>query len=214
MIRARHLLQIGFLGLVAASSASGQATPATAPATKPAAVTDTDLRDPKSAMAAFGGAMLRGDADAALAAAVGDDGRKDLIRQYTPVIGSLRSLSDAATAKWGRENVLTKAVLGRTIAVELEGADVKINGEKATVTPQGRQQGFDLVRQGGLWKVNLDQLPVQQMEMALQMAPVLTAAAKETATEILADRYANAPAAQEAFTGKVLAGMLASPPAK
>ncbi|HEX8912131.1 MAG TPA: hypothetical protein VF796_07200, partial [Humisphaera sp.] len=125
-------------------------------------------------------------------------------------------------ATFGPENPLSKQAAGTTVAVDLEQFDLKVEGDVATFTPRDGARGrraLRLLRKGDAWKVDLEQLPAEQMDFALQMAPAIIEAAKTVGDAIKADRskpdgqktYPDGAAAQEGFTGKVMEALLKAP---
>jgi hypothetical protein len=154
---------------------------------------------------------------------IGNEKTDKYIESMSTLTKARKKLSDAAEAKFGDSG---KDVAGRDSMdwkKKIEGADVQIDGDTATVTPKSRERAgarnqpagaayasyFRKV--GGEWKMDLTRMPgLDSMDGAVAIFPVMAKAMNETAAEIDADKYKSAPEAKKAFGEKTAAAIQAS----
>jgi hypothetical protein len=175
-----------------------------------------DLSSPKSAAMAFGTALLAGDSAGIKATSMGTDNDFKVVDAMGQMVGAMKKLSDAAVAKWGKDNALSKGSMAPDIQKELEESEVKIDGDSATIIKKDKSDAkspMKLKKVDGNWKVDLGSLPKEGMDQLVKMAPAMAKAAAEVSAEIAADKYKTADEAQQALGAKMLAAMMqAAPP--
>jgi len=165
-----------------------------------------DLSTPQSALVAFANALLAGDNAGIRAAAVGSDEDYHAAEAMGVMVSALRRLSDAAVARYGPDNAISTASANLNLTVALRGADVKVDGDVATIVRKDKPAEAvqaKLVRRDGRWRVDLASLPKQDMAQVAAAAPVVDKAANELAAEIAAGRYKTAADALAAFGAKM-----------
>jgi hypothetical protein len=94
----------------------------------------------------------------------------------------------------------------------LQKAEVKIDGDSATLTVTSASQPMMLRKMGDKWKIDLQSMPgAQKMDLAIPLLNAMAKAADELADEINADRYKTADEARTAMQQKI-AAVQANPP--
>ena len=178
-----------------------------------------DLSSPKAAVVSLGNAMLNDDAEAGVAATNVPAEQKSTWEQTIHLGAALNRLNEVAVQKWGDE--------GRTLLMgpggakkgaprykdlaqrvrDMEQAEVKVDGDSATVTPKGEdEQPITCKKTDGQWKVDLSSLPwAQSGGRAAALAPVMAKASREVADDIKADKFKTVTEAQQALYAKVAA---------
>ena len=143
---------------------------------------------------AFANALLAGDNAAIRATSVGSDEDYTAAEAMGLLVSSLRKLSDAAAARYGPDNAISAASANLNLAVALRDADVKVDGETATVFRKNNPAAAQakLVHRDGRWRVDLASLPKADMAQIAVAAPIVNKAATELAAEIAAGRYKTA----------------------
>lgn len=162
---------------------------------------------PKDVVKAYGQAMR--DGDAAAARRVVTNAEPKLIDALAGLGGSRRRIIDAAVAKFGEsgKTVAGGSVLpyGQQFDKMLDEADVKIDGDTATVAQKGRDAvPITLKRVDGEWKIDYSQ--ITQRGDLIQMLPLMNAMAAandELADEIKSGKYASAADAKIAHDRKM-----------
>jgi hypothetical protein len=175
----------------------------------------TDLSSPKATMKTILDAMRRGDSATIQAASINGD--PQVIDMMTKMGSGMSALRDAAVAKWGDAG---KDIAGKGMPdfdKSLENADVKENGDTATVTPTDTKEPITLKKVSGDWKLDWSQAKgLPSKDDVAKMAPMTGAmadAAKQTADEIKAGKYATVTDAQNALQQKMMASMMSKMPA-
>jgi hypothetical protein len=184
-------------------------------ATVSMAADKADLSSPKSAALAFGNALVTGDSAALRASAVGTDADYKIVDSLGTMVSAMKKLSDAASAKFGKDNAITKSSKDMDIAAELEKSEVKVDGDTATIINKDKpddKNPMKLKKTGADWKVDLSSLPKDGMEQIVKMAPAMAKAAAEVTAEINSGKYQKAEDAQQALGQKMLAAMMQSAP--
>ena len=175
-----------------------------------------DLSTPKSAALAFANAVVAADGPGVRATASGTDEQFKLVDTIGTLVGSMKKLSDAATAKFGADNAISKSTKDMDLAAEVEGSEVKVEGDNATlIDPKKKDDAhpMKLIKKEGKWLVDLNSLPKEGLDEMVKMAPIMAKAATATVAEIKADKFKTAEEAQQGFGMKIAAEMLAAPPA-
>lgn len=172
-----------------------------------------DLSTPKSAALAFGNALVGDDAAGLKASAFGSEAEFKTVEALGKMISAMKKLSDAASAKYGKDNIITKGSKDIDVAAELEKSELKVEGDTATIINKDKEEKnpMKLVKKNGAWKVDLASLPKEGTEQLVQMAPAMAKAATEVVAEIKADKYKTADEAQQAIGTKMVAAMLNGP---
>jgi hypothetical protein len=181
-----------------------------------------DLSTPQAAAKAFSQAVFTGDVDGAKAAAMtsSPDEEKSL-EMIVQLRGAQKKMVDAAVAKFGDEgkslyqqggrggggggNAPAPATSVEEIAKRIDDADVKTEGDTATVTPkEGRPT--HLKKSGSDWKVDMSQMEgltrlAQNPDMVDTMQKMYT----ELASDIDAGKYKSVDEARTAMREKMMA---------
>jgi hypothetical protein len=121
------------------------------------------------------------------------------------MFSSLRRLNDAAVARYGADNAISKSSANLNPAAALADADVKIDGDVATVVRNGKPDASQpkLVRRDGKWRADLSSLPKEDMARLTAAGPIVGKAAAELAAEIAAGKYRTAAEALAALPAKM-----------
>jgi hypothetical protein len=174
-----------------------------------------NLSTPKDAAISFGKAVEAGDLAQAQAVSITDAGTKELLAAMVPLVGALKKLDTAAVAKFGPagKNVAGGGNPGAQFSGQYEDAEVKESGDTATVTGKKGGEPLKLKKVDGQWKVDLASMTkgpddARAMAMALPMFKGMTTSAEETTAEITAGKYKTADEAKQAFTAKMMGGVL------
>ena len=146
-----------------------------------------------------------------------DDAQRDLITAYAELIVATRHLRDAARDKFAPDNapapnpaMVRDGTIPGSPAPEdqqqLDGAQVQIDGDTATVQLPNRPQPIKLRRSDNAWRIDLaDYASVQpaQLSEQTQVNHDLAAAFDEETDEINAGKYASAQEAESAIQQKI-----------
>jgi hypothetical protein len=164
-----------------------------------------DLSTPESAAAAFATALDSGDAAGARAASVGTDQDQQVVEKMAHVAGEMRSLHDAAAAKFGDAAAAQIVQKPASISESIKGAAVKIEGDGATLTPKNASDTtLHLLRTGGQWKVDIAALTRgQDLAAAMPMFDTIARAANDTAMEIRAGSIKSVDQARAAMAERL-----------
>jgi hypothetical protein len=179
------------------------------------ATAKADLTTPKGAALMFGNALLAGDNAGLRAASTGTEADYKVCESLGTMVSAMKKLSDAATAKFGKDNVISKSSKDMDIAAELEKSEVKQDGDSATIINKDKpdeKNPMKLKKVGSDWKVDLSSLPKEGMDQLVKMAPAMAKAASEVTTEITSGKYQKAEDAQQALGQKMLAAMMQTAP--
>jgi hypothetical protein len=185
----------------------------------------SDLSNPKAAIITMGRAMIDDDVKTATDATNVTDEQKPMFEQVVHMTHAMHLMEQAAVKKWGDEGkqvVQAPQRPGQKGAPagyqdpeqrikEVEGADVKIEADTATVTPKGDTQKPIICKKvGGDWKVDMSSLrpPGGQGHMAAQMLSAMVKAANETSDEIKADKFKTPTEARSAHQTKIQSAIM------
>lgn len=173
-----------------------------------------DQASPKAAALAFGNALLAGDDKGVREASTGSEADYKTVGALGTMVSAMKKMSDAAAAKFGKDNAISKNAKDMDVAAELEKSEVKEEGDKATITNKTKDEKnpMKLVKKDGKWFVDLASLPKDGMDMVVKMSGPMSKAATEVAGEIKADKYKTADEAMQAMNMKMLAAMTQSAP--
>lgn len=176
-----------------------------------------DQDDVKAAALAFAKVLEAGNAADVKAACTGTDKEMAIVDGMVEVLGAMKSLSRAAVAKFGDAG---KGIMqeqenpGEQIKKQVESAEIKIEGDNATITAKGEGEPLKLKKVDGKWKINLDAMPNKdEMEKAGPMMKAMVKACNETITDIKADKYKTVDEAKTALGMKMMAAMTGAAPA-
>ena len=171
-----------------------------------------DLSTPKGAAKNFATAMENGDADGAKRASTGAD--PAMIDSMVKLAGNMKKLRDAAVSKFGDQG---KDLLGSAggadsmdMAKKVDDADVKEDGDNATLTPKSGGQPIKLKKISGEWKVDASELTEMVSKMGGGMFDSMSQAATDTASDINAGKFKTAQEAQQAFGSKMMSAAMTS----
>jgi hypothetical protein len=168
-----------------------------------------DLSTPKGAAKTFATAMENGDVEAAKRATTGGD--PAIIESMVKLTGNMKKLRDAAISKFGDEG---KTAFGAghgesmDLSKSVDDADVKEDGDTATLTPKGEARPLKMKKVSGDWKVDASELTGAMGNMGSAMFDNMSKAAAETADDIKAGKYKTAQEAQQAFGSKMAGSSL------
>jgi hypothetical protein len=170
----------------------------------------TDLSTPQAAVKSYVSAMKAGDAAGMKASITGGD--PQLVDAIVNAQVSRKKLEDAAVAKFGEE--------GRSMASggdsqanydKLADADVKQDGDSATVTPKDHSLpggGIVLKKVNGDWKIDMSATPgMDQMAAMLPMISKMSGMNDELAGEISAGKYKSVVDAKAAQSQKLMSAV-------
>jgi len=181
-----------------------------------------DLSTPQAAAKEFSQAVFNGDVEAAKAAAITNspDEEKSL-EMIVQLRGAQKKMVDAAVAKFGDEgkslyqqggrggggggNAPAPATSAEEIAKRIDDADVKTEGDTATVTPkEGRPT--HVKKAGSDWKVDMSQMEgLTRMAQNPQMVDTIQKMYVEFANDIDAGKYKSVDEARTAMREKMMA---------
>jgi hypothetical protein len=170
-----------------------------------------DLSTPKGAARAFAKAMEDGDAAEAKRASTGGD--PQIIEAMAKMTGNMKKLHDASVAKFGDQG---KSVAGgggngpdfSEWSKKIDEANVKEEGDTATLTQKDGGEPMKLKKVNGEWKVDTTPLTGEMASMGTAMIDSMSKAAAETADDIKAGKYKTAQEAQEALGSKMMGSSL------
>jgi ketosteroid isomerase-like protein len=146
-------------------------------------------------------AILRGDADAALAlVAEPSEADRIAVRASAASEHGLRRVEELALSRFGEHGDLGIAARHRRLLAAIDGAPVEVNGDRAVVRPPG-ERPLRLRRAGGAWKVEspADRLSGDErkaLERALRRTEEAT---KDLAERIRSGALESAKGAREAL---------------
>ena len=179
---------------------------------RPAAA--ADLSDPKAAARSFAQAMVANDSAALHAAAVGTDEQWSMIKALSDLLAGQKQLSDAATAKFGKDAAMMPQQNPiKDLDEKLKDADVAVNGDEATITFKNTNAAapsrpMKLKKDGGDWKVDLASMNMgRNANMTPDRLEKVAQVMTETADEVVAGKYATMMEAQQAMGKKLTALM-------
>ena len=166
-----------------------------------------DLSTPKGAAKTFATAMEKGDAATAQKASTGADPK--LVASMATAMGNVKKMRDAAKSKFGASADSFGTTQGHDFSdyeQKLDDADVKEQGDTATITPK-QGQPMKLKKVDGDWKVDLSEIGSGPMAQAGGgMFDAMSKAATETTDDINAGKFKTAQEAEQAFGMKMLGG--------
>ncbi len=171
------------------------------------ALDQSNLATPKEAVRAYGKAMRDGDAGAAKRTVTNADPK--LVEALAGLGASRRRIIDVASARFGEngKTVAGGSVLpyGEEFDKLLDEADVKIDGDNATVTQKtGDAIAITLKRVGGEWKIDYSEISKRgDLNQMLPLMNAMATANDELAAEIKSGKYATAAEAKKAHDQKM-----------
>jgi hypothetical protein len=172
----------------------------------PAAVT-VDQSTPKATAKTFTDAIKAGNVEAAKSVVTGTDDQKKTFEQMVPAQNALIKLVDAANAKFGKDNDIAKTFKDVDHSGDVETADVKEEGDKATLTkknPGPEDKPLHLVKKDGKWSVDLADM-MKEMPQGIDFGK-MQKAATDVAADINGGKLKSAGDAMAEF-GKKMSGI-------
>ena len=165
-----------------------------------------DLSTPKAAAKTFAHAVDKGDADTAVAASTGADPKT--MTSFVSFVSSMKKLQDATKSKFGQDSMGGQQMPSfADMEKKVDEADVKENGDTATLSAKGDLNGITLKKVNGDWKVDFSDMSKGATQMPGGM-DAMSKAASDTADEINAGKYKTAMEAQMALGQKVMGSAL------
>lgn len=153
------------------------------------------------ALAANDVAALRGALDAQ------NEPEKQLADAFAAQISAAKALGEALKTKFNNGgDALTKGMPVRDELAKLESAQVKIDGESATVQLGENARPLRMVRSDGRWRVSImDYAGATPQSVAVQAAVQkdMATAFNAIAADVMADKYATPQDAQRALQQKM-----------
>jgi hypothetical protein len=172
----------------------------------------SDTSTPKATVKTFADALNRGDAAAVKAVTINVDPK--FIDIMTSLVSSNKALENAAVAKFGADgNGLAEdsKILGN-IDKSLDTAEIKEEGDTATVKTKDSPEPLTLKKVDGQWKIDFAQAKhVPTKEEITQMEPMFNAMLdvnKQLVSDISAGKYKTAGEAKQAKQEKMMAAMM------
>lgn len=169
---------------------------------------DPDLSSPKAAAKSLYQAMQAQDESAILKIFYAPDEQdRELAKAYGNLIVAGKKLADAAKEKFGASGeAIGAGAVGAEELSRVDSADVKINGDTATIQFAGMARPVTLHRTGNDWQVVLSDFAgtgpggiSRQITFLKKVGETLS----DTATEINADKFPTAQAAESVLQGKL-----------
>lgn len=153
------------------------------------------------ALAANDVAALRGSLDAR------NESEKQLADAFAAQIAAAKALGEALKTKFNNGgDALTKGMPVRDELAKLESAQVKLEGDAATIQLDANAKPLRMVRSEGRWRVSILDYAGATPQSATVQAAVqrdMATAFNALAAEVLADKYATPPDAQRALQQKM-----------
>jgi hypothetical protein len=176
----------------------------------PIIAADAHPSDPKAAMKAFYQAMEAGDAAAVRAAFfTTSDAEKKLAEADAAQLIAARALGEAAKNKFAATgDALSKGLPVRDQVSKLESAEVKFDGDNATLKLTGQSRPLKLIKSNNKWLISIaDYAGATPANIAAQTAVLkdLAEAYSSIAADISADKFPSAQDAQKALQQKLQA---------
>lgn len=173
---------------------------------------DADSAGPKAAMKAFYQAMEAGDAAAVRGLFyAANDAEKLLADADAAQLVAARGLGEAIKNKFAATgDALSKGLPLRDEIARLDGAEVSIDGDNATLKLAGQNKALRLVKSEGRWKISIaDYAGATPANIAAQTAVLkdLAEVYSSIAADISADKFASAQDAQKTLQQKLQAVM-------
>jgi len=166
---------------------------------EPAAGAGDPAAGPRAAARAYVDALLRGDADAALAlVADPTDADRVAVRASAASEDALRRVEAVATSRLGAD--LGVAARHARLRAAVDGAKVEVDGDRAVLRPQG-ERPFRLRRVGGAWKLEspAERLTGEEQRALRRAVDETEAAARDLAERIRASAIRTADEARAAL---------------
>jgi hypothetical protein len=212
MTRSNWLKAAALVGCLFVAVPGCKKDEAKAPGTPPpGATTPTDTYSPKATAKSLTTAFKNGDSVAAKSLVTGNDDQMKAFDGMTSVAAAMKKMHDAADAKFGKDNALTKDnKTGVPDPAEVDTAEIKETGDTATVKVKSEDKPLKLVKKDGKWLADLASMELPPSTEVAKMADPMIKAANELASEISAGKYADANAAKAAMGQKMAAAMMGS----
>jgi len=170
-----------------------------------------DLSSPKAAAMAFAKAMQVGDAAAAKSATLSDAENQEIVGLLAGMVSSNLKLRDAAKAKWGEDagDQLAGNMKNLDMAKQLEKAEVKEEGDTATITSPEGGNPVKLKKVDGTWHIDMVNSMAGQAGSAQQLSilKAIGSTMSDLAGEIAEGKYKTVEEAKSALQTKVLGAM-------
>lgn len=184
-----------------------------------------DLSSPKSTLTTMAKGMQEGDKEAVRAAVTGDEKQMRAVDMMVDLISATQKMQLAAKEKFGQIPDDQSEEIAK-LPAKIEQAEVKIDGDSATVTmPREQEEGVQqapnnpgeqirLKKVGNDWKVDVADLSRGQelTDQQLEAGKSMVKAAEDIAQEIRDGKHATYQDAMQAYGGKMLAAMMQSMP--
>jgi len=149
------------------SRGSGASTRADAGATAANAVVE--------ALKSFKAAMLSGDKNAIAGCIEGSDKHIEFFAATSDVLAVISRYQDAMQAAYGDDVIRG----GGRRPFDIEGVEIKIDGDTAVAAKPGSDDVMKLVKKGGLWKIDANaMMPEEKLEQASQTMGMMKAMAE------------------------------------
>ena len=119
-----------------------------------------DLTTPKKAALAFAKALVAGDMETVKQTATGNPKEFSIVKSLGDMLQAMKRYEAAAVKKFGEEGKMSKED-SKDLVMEVEAADEKIEGEKATLVNKAvpnEKNPMALKKTGNEWKVDLGTL--------------------------------------------------------
>lgn len=156
---------------------------------------------PRSAARAYFQALMRGDADAALAL-VADPSEADRLAVSASAASerALNGLEDLVVSRFGDRGGLGVATRQRRMLAALERAPEEVNGDRAVLRPKG-ERPVHLRRVAGGWKIEAPagRLTAEERKALRELVRTTEDAAHDLAQRIRANALKTAEEAREAL---------------
>lgn len=177
-----------------------------------AARAEGDYSSPKAAAKSFVTAIAAGDSAGAKEAIVPNEKHGPIIEALAKLTGVQKKLGDAAVKAFGEAGKeLSGNVEGKDPVKLLDSAEIKEDGDTATLTGKDDPEPLMLRKIDGKWKVDLAAMPnATDMESSLPMLTNMAELMAATTTEIEAGKYKSVEEAKQAISMKLLSKMTAN----
>lgn len=168
---------------------------------------DLDLSSPKAAVKSLGRAVDAQDGEVILKIFyTADDTERELARAFSELILSGKKLGDAAREQYGSGgDTLGSGLMTQAEFAKLDQAEVKENGDLATLTPVGQSRPIRFHRTGTRWQLvirdfaNADDSLPRQVALLKHVSGVFT----DMTDDIKAGKYGSSQEAEAAIQTKL-----------
>jgi hypothetical protein len=168
---------------------------------------DLDLSSPKAAVKSLGRAVDAQEGEVILKIFyTADDAERELAKAFSELILSGKKLGDAAREQYGSGgDTLGSALMSQAEFAKLDQAEVKENGDSATLTPVGQSRPIRFHRTGTRWQLvirdfaNADDSLPRQVALLKKVSGVFT----DMTDDIKAGKYGSSQEAEAAIQTKL-----------